>query len=110
MSRTINTHAYALQGMTDSSASYGATIGSDSFSAKFSSLPTKQGGQPGFRTSRTIQKTVVVGGVPHVVSAAYTVFLPSALVSSDTTNVVAELKALIAEATFDAGVNNRSLE
>lgn len=110
MPRTINTHAYATQGIADTSASYGATIDGSSFVAKFTSLATKQGGVAGFRTSRTITKMVTVAGAVYPVSASYTVFQPSALATSDTTNVVAELKALIGEATFDANVNNRSLE
>lgn len=110
MSRSINSHAYALQGMSEGSALYGADIGGIPHTAKFASLLTKQGGQTGYRTSRTIQKMVTVAGVSYPVSASYTVFHPIALPSSDAASAVSELRSLIGEETFDAAVNSRSLE
>lgn len=110
MPRTINTHAYATQAITDSSASYGAVLSGVPMVAKFASLATKQGGVSGHRTTRTITKTVTVAGVNYPVSASYTVFQPSSLPTSEAASAVAELKALIAETSFDAGVDNRSLE
>lgn len=109
MSRTINSHTYELQEMSGSNAVYGAVISDVLFAVKFSSALTKQGGSQGHRTTRSVQKTVLVEGVPHVVQASYTLFLPNAVPATDAASAVSELKALMAETSFDAGVNSRSL-
>ena len=111
MSRTINTHVYALQGMTEPSATYGASISGVPYTAKFANLVTRQGGVAGSRISRSIQKIVVgADGTNYPVVVSVSVFKPDALPSSDVTSVIDETKALMAETGFEASVANKSLE
>mgnify|MGYP001102261126 CR=1 FL=1 len=111
MSKTINTHVYALRGTTDSGASYGAQVGSVPYEARLQSLQTRQSGEPGVRTSRSIVvKTADAEGVAHDVVVSVSCFLPNSLPSTALDAPFAELAAWVGEATFLTSVKNLSVE
>lgn len=111
MPRTFNTVEYALQGSGDGSAIYGATLSTVPTTVRFSSIAAKQGGVAGTRTSRVVTQSVTLAsGLVVPVVETHTSFLPSVAPASSATSGRAVLRALMGEATYDAGVANKSVE
>lgn len=111
MSRTINSVSYALQGVGENSAVYGAVIASIPTTVKFQSLPTRQGGLDGVRTTRTVnQKVTLADGTIAVVSESHSSFVPKIAQKADAASSRTVLKALMAEAGYDAAMAAESVE
>lgn len=111
MSRTINSVSYALQGVGESSAVYGAIIASVPTTVKFHSLPARQGGLDGVRTTRTVnQKVKLADGTIAVVAESHTSFVPNVAQKTDAAASRAVLKALMAEEGYDAALAAESVE
>lgn len=111
MSRTINSVSYALQGVSENSAVYGAVLASIPTTVKFQSLPTRQGGLNGTRTTRTVnQKITLTDGTIAVVSESHSSFVPEIAKKTDAAASRAVLKALMAEEGYDAAMAAESVE
>lgn len=111
MSKTINTHVYALQGTSESGASYGATLTEGTAVARLNAIKTRQNGEEGYRVTRAIDLTVMdAEGLPSTTTASISIFLPVACPVAGIDAVFGEAKAWMNEATFLAQVKNRSVE
>jgi len=111
MSRTINSVAYSLQGTGEGNAIYGAALSGIPTTVRFQSLAAKQGGVSGIRTSRVVTQKVNVDGIgPVPVVETHTSFVPLVAASTDALTARGVLKALMGEATYDAGIGNQSVE
>lgn len=111
MSRTINTVAYSLQGTQANSASYGAVVSSVPTTVRFQTLAARQSGFEGTRTSRAVtQKVALADGSRVDVVETHTSFVPNNVSSADALTARSILKALMAEAGYDAGVADKSIE
>lgn len=111
MSRTIDSVAYALQGTTDNSATYGATLGAIPTTVRFQSLPTRQGGLEGVRTTRVVsQKVTLADGQVVTVSESHTSFVPNVAAKTNAAGSRAVLRALMSEEGYDAAVAAQAVE
>lgn len=111
MSKTINTHTYALRGTGENMALYGAIISNVPYEARLQSLSTRQKGETGVRTSRVI--TVQVNdaeGAPHDVVCSVSFFLPHDLPTTALDAPFAEMLAWQGESGFLTSVKNQSVE
>lgn len=111
MSKTINTHVYTTRGFTENSSSFGATVSAMAAEARMQSIRTRQNGESGTRTSRSVVfETPDAEGVKHNVTVAISFFLPAALTSTALDVPFAELVEWIKEASFLTGVKNCAIE
>lgn len=111
MSKTINTHVYTNRGFTENSSSFGATVSAMTVEARMQSLQTRQNGESGARTSRSVVfETPDSEGVKHNVTVALSCFLPAALPSTALDAPFAEMVEWIKEESFLTGVKNRAIE
>lgn len=111
MPKTINTHVYTNRGFSENSSSYGATVSSLTAEARMQSLETRQNGESGVRTSRSVVfETPDAEGVKHNVTVAISFFLPGALPSSALDVPFTELLEWAKETGFLTGVKNRAIE
>lgn len=111
MSRTINSVAYALQGTTENSATFGAVISGIPTTVRFQTLATRQGGLEGFRVTRTVtQKVTVPDGSVATVSESHSSFLPSCVASTGSAASRAILRSLMAEEGYDAALAAMAIE
>lgn len=111
MAKTINTHSYALQGTAEGSALYGAVLATVPTEARMQSLPTRQNGEAGVRSSRTITQVIVgADGLPHKATMGISSFLPDSLPSTALDVSFAEMAAWVDEVGFLTAIKNKSVE
>lgn len=111
MSKTINTHVYVLKGMQEQAADYGALISNVPYEARMQSIQTRQYGESGVRTSRTVTAWITdAEGAFHPVVCSVSFFLPGALPAASLDAPFAELLEWEKEAGFLTSVKNQAVE